>query len=68
MNKSSVGYLLPKIAKALEKPGISREVAFGNAPFIYYVCEHDPILITREARDGTKTHGVYSNGEFLQVG
>lgn len=65
--------LLPKVGRALGKPGINRDVVFSAGAstrvYAYSVDPHDPSRMIREDANGTHTVGRVVNGVFkpLQV-
>jgi hypothetical protein len=65
--------LVAGISKAMRKAGISRDVVFvkrGSSPkqvYVYSVLPSDTTKIVREAADGTRTIGRFSNGQFRAV-
>lgn len=66
--KDQASELLPKVGKALNKPGIDRSTVFGEpgnpSVYAYSVCVDEPGKIVRESVDGTKTVGTLVEGKF----
>lgn len=64
----SAEVMVPKLGKALRKPGISKQAVFrGRTPeriFAYSVLPRDVTKIVREAADGTRTVGRVVGGKF----
>lgn len=59
--------MLLKMAKAIEKPGIRRDVVFPDSnprAYAYYIDAKDPTRIVRESRDGTRKVGRLVQGRF----
>jgi hypothetical protein len=59
--------LVPKMARALSKPGIERSSVFGaagQAVYAYSVYGSDPTKFVQEAADGTQKIGTLVNGKF----
>ena len=63
--------LLRKVARALAKPGVSREAVFGAAPkrnfYAYSLDPSDPTRMVREDAQGNKTVGRMVNGAFRKL-
>lgn len=63
--------LVPKIGKALRKPGIAREAVFGREPkanvVAYWLDPTDVTKIMRVSADGTKTIGRMTRGSFRTI-
>jgi hypothetical protein len=64
----SAKVLLPRLAKALSKPGITREAVFGKssgrAVFAYSMDPSNPEQLVREDAQGKRTVGRMLNGRF----
>jgi hypothetical protein len=66
----SASTLVPKVARALSKPGISRDVVFkGNArnAYSYSVDPSDTSRVVRVAADGRRTVGRLVGDRFVRV-
>jgi hypothetical protein len=56
--------LLPRVGKALDKPGIARRPAIKDA-YVYSTYEKDPSKVVRRSSDGkTQVGTLTSNGHF----
>jgi hypothetical protein len=60
--------MLPKLGKAINKPGINRDKIFrgasGQVVYAYSVHPQDPALFVREDAQGNRTVGRLVNGRF----
>jgi hypothetical protein len=69
--EDTAAVLLPKLGRALAKPGIPRSVVFSdpNNPklYAYYAYIEDLTKIIRESADGTKCIGRVVRGKFVPV-
>ncbi len=64
--KGQTKALVPKAAKALNRPGIKREVVFrGPDIYSYSINPQDPTQFIREDAKGSRIVGYMSKGKFL---
>jgi hypothetical protein len=65
----SAGQLLRKLGRALSRPGLPRSSVFTGATgvFAYSSDPEDPSRLVREAKDGTRTVGVWRGGRFRPI-
>lgn len=65
------GAMLPKLGRALNKPGIDRDKIFrgasGQVVYAYSAHPQDPNLFVREDVSGNRTIGRLVNGRFRAV-
>lgn len=63
--------LIPKLMRAMQKPGISKRAIFGDAPhakvYAYSIDPTDLSRFVRESADGTRVVGHMVGGKFRRV-
>ena len=73
LKRDDSGTLVIGISKAMRTAGISRDAVFAKRAsrtkpvYAYFVLPSDTSKIVREAADGTRTIGRFSNGQFRAV-
>lgn len=70
-NDQMVSFLLPKMAKAIGKPGLSKNTVFrsnaGKTVYSYSIDPNNPDRLIREDASGEKTPGRFSGASFRRT-
>ena len=70
-NDQMVSHLLPKMAKAMGKPGLSKNTVFrsnaGKTVYAYSIDPNNPDRLIREDASGDKTPGRFSGASFRRT-